>query len=130
MALSVLAYYLRSLLPLNTLLDHHFSFSMVPRPGIEPGTPSKVSTIREGFVKTIQISNLIRDNFYVINLCQRYPSFDLNELDIPRGISADDKLLRDNKVSILTTPRSNTLPVTVTSSSGTHTIHQIKEYTP
>ena len=65
----------------------------------------------------------------MIYLCQRFPSFDLSEFDIPRGISADNKLLRDNKVSIVTTPRSNTLPVTVMSSSGMHTLYQIKAYT-
>ena len=81
-------------------------------------------------MRTIRISNIIRDNFNVINLCQRYPSFDLNEFDIPRGISADNKLLRDNIVSMVTTARSNTFPVTVTSSLGTHTLHQIKKYTP
>ena len=81
-------------------------------------------------MRTIRISNIIRDNFNVINLCQRYPSFDLNEFDIPRGISADNKLLRDNKVSIVTTPRSNTFPVTVMSLLGTHTLYQIKRYTP
>ena len=54
-------------------------------------------------MNTIRISNIIKDNFNVINLCQRYPSFDLDEFDIPRGISADNKLLRDNIVSMVTT---------------------------
>ena len=90
--------------------------------------PRKFST--KFFVRTIQISNIIKDNFNVINLCQRYPSFDLSEFDIPRGVSADNRLLRDNTVHMVATPRDNTFPVTVMSSLGNHTLHQIKGYSP
>ena len=54
----------------------------------------------------------------------------MSEFDIPRGVSADNKLLRDNTVHIVTTPRDNTFPVAVMSSLGNHTLHQIKEYSP
>ena len=87
-------------------------------------------TLKEGFINTIQISNIVRDNFSVINLCQRYPSFDLSKYDIPRGISASDKLLGDKKISILTTPQQNTLPISVNSTEGEHTVYQLKEYSP
>ena len=38
--------------------------------------------------------------------------------------------MRDKKISILATPQHNTLPVTVTSAQGEHTVYQIKEYSP
>ena len=82
------------------------------------------------FVRTIRISTLITDRFHIINLCQRLPNYNLRGSDIPRGLPLSDSFPREHKISILSTPVQNTIPLCVNSSQGARVVHQVKSYSP
>ena len=75
----------------------------------------------------VKINKVIINDFNIINLCQKWPSYPLNNKDIPRGSSICTNPLVDSAhINIVTNESKTTLPLHVNSALGSRVIYEIQ----
>ena len=78
-------------------------------------------------ISVIKINKIIKNDFKIINLCQKWPSYPLDSKDIPRGNSMCSNPLFDKAlINIITCENKTTLPIFANSASGRRVVHEIQ----